>query len=96
MSLPTFYSNLFNNNDIDTSNIHFKGIKGLPDTLVVGEYNIVVNTQREHPTLSVIKSCPTDVIKTKVFESLSEEYYNYLLLLVKLYNIDDNEYHMYI
>jgi hypothetical protein len=96
MSLPTFYSNLFYNNDIDTSNIHFKGIKGLPDTLVIGEYQIVVNSQREHPTLSVIKTCPINVINTKVFDSLSEDYYNYLLLLVKLYIIDDNEYHLYI
>lgn len=96
MSLPTFYSNLFYNNDIDTSNIHFKGIKGLPDTLVIGEYQIVVNTQREQPTLSVIKTCPLDLLNTKVFDSLSEDYYNYLLLLVKLYITDDNEYHLYI
>ena len=96
MSLPNFYSNLFNNNDIDTSNIHFKGIKGLPDTLVIGEYQIVVNTKREHPTLSVIKTCPLDLLNTKVFDSLSEDYYNHLLLLVKLYITDDNEYHLYI
>lgn len=96
MSLPIFFLNLFNNNNVDTSNISFKSVKGLPDTIVLNGYEIVVNTRKTKPQLSVLSICPLEVKLHVEFNVLDEEYYERLINLVKLYNTDDNEYHLYI